>query len=167
MPALLLAGVLAVLLMAVAFRVNKETNSNLQTKLARNMPIAAIYAIRHQGLRGPLFNDFNWGGFLIWWLRMPVSIDGRTNVYGTDSVIRSYKTWGGYPGWDSDPDLLRANLIFAPVNAPLTELLDSQACLQVAYRDNLATVFVQRKTLIDKSNVASSPFCTRRQLATH
>lgn len=166
-PALLLSGSLAVFLMAIALGLKQESNAKLQIKLARELPLKAVEAIQHQGWRGPLYNDFNWGGFLIWWLRMPVNMDGRTNVYGNDRVMRSYAAWNGYPGWDSDPDLVRANLILAPVNAPLTQLLELQPCLQTAYQDNLAMVFVPRTSLAGLRDGAGTAFCAARQVASH
>jgi hypothetical protein len=166
-PALVLSGVLALFCLVITLRIKQENNADLQVKLTRDLPVAAVDAIRQQGWRGPLYNDFNWGGFLIWWLRMPVSMDGRTNVYGNERIMRSYATWSGYPGWDSDADLVRANLILAPVGAPLTQLLDLQPCLQTAYHDNLAVIFVPRSASAENSSVAISRFCAARQAASH
>ena len=70
------------------------------------MPVAAVDAIRAKGYyAGPLFNDFNWGGYLIWALRMPVSIDGRAAFYGDQAIDRSVATWNAAPDWNSDPEL--------------------------------------------------------------
>ena len=63
------------------------------------------------------------------------------------------------PGWDSDPDLLRANLIFAPAEAPLVQLLRFQPCLRVAYEDQLAAVFLAQNN--QTGDVANS-FCASR-----
>ncbi|MSQ36477.1 MAG: hypothetical protein EXR63_04995 [Dehalococcoidia bacterium] len=43
------------------------------------MPVAALEAVGAEGLRGPLFNEFGWGGYLIWtqWPQTRVFIDGR------------------------------------------------------------------------------------------
>ena len=43
-------------------------------------PARAAAFDESRGYGGPLFNDFNWGGYLIWRLPgLPVSVDGRTN----------------------------------------------------------------------------------------
>ena len=135
-------------------------NEQLQAKLVKDLPIHAVEMVKQQGWRGPLFNDFNWGGFLIWWMRIPVSMDGRTIVYGNPDIMRSYATWNGYPGWDSDPDLVHAGIVFAPVGTPLTQLLHLQPCMRTAYRDDLAEVFIPTET--NAANLQTSPFCAAR-----
>ena len=82
-----------------------------------------VETIKQQGWTGPIYNDYNWGGFLIWSLDRPISIYGRNTDFGVENVLRSFATWNGSPGWDSDPDLVKANLIIAPVGSPLVQLL--------------------------------------------
>jgi len=129
------------------FRLLDVNNGRLRARLVEEMPVHAVEAVKAKGWTGPLYNDFNWGGYLIWALRQPVSIDGRTNVYGDEQLNRSYATWNAQPGWDSDPDLQKANLVIAPVNAPLTQLLRMDRRFEVAYEDKLAVVFIARKNL--------------------
>ena len=40
---------------------------------------------------------------------------GRNTDFGVENVLRSFATWNGSSGWDSDPDLVKANLIITPV----------------------------------------------------
>jgi hypothetical protein len=110
----------------------------------RAYPVRAAAFVRDRELPGPLFNPFDWGGYLIWALPThPVSIDGRTNLYGSDRVTRAMSTWAGVPGWDADPDLTTAKLVIAPRELPLTGLLrDRPAEWRVAYEDETAVVFV-------------------------
>ncbi len=91
---------------------------------------------------GPLYNDFNWGGYLIWALRMPVSIDGRGAMYGDEAIDRSVATWNAEPDWGSDPQLASAGVVIGPVKAPLTQVLRLDPQLKLAYEDKLAAVFV-------------------------
>ena len=151
------------ILVALAFRATRFDNSDLQVKMAADLPVRAVETIKQQDLEGPLYNDLNWGGFLIWSLRMPVSMDGRTNVYGSDKIIRSYETWRLYPGWDSDPDLLNAKLIIAPVSTPLTQALRVQPCLRRVYEDQLAAVFVLNMAQNLETISATTNFCAARE----
>ena len=161
-------GLATGLLVVLAFRVMRFDNADLQVKMATDLPQGAVEIIKQQNLKGPLYNDLNWGGFLIWSLRMPVSMDGRTNVYGSERIVRSYETWVGYPGWDSDPDLLQANLIIAQSHAPLVQLLRFQPCLQLAYQDQLAAVFIPQRDEKAESGAVSTGFCARRdKLSNH
>jgi hypothetical protein len=141
-PFVVVATVLAVLL---GFRAMDVSNARLQTDLAKELPVRAVEAIKVNGWSGPLFNDYNWGAYLIWALRQPVSIDGRTNVHGDQRIERSGETWGGQPDWASDPDLVKAGLVIGPVKAPLTQLLRMDPHFELAYEDKLAAVFVARK----------------------
>jgi hypothetical protein len=110
----------------------------------KRFPVAAAAHVREQGYAGPLFNDFNWGGYLIWALpNYPVSIDGRTNVYGDERLSRSMATWQGLPGWEDDPALAAAGVVIADRDRALTELLRLRpARWCVAYEDQRAVVFV-------------------------
>lgn len=131
----------------LGFRVLHVDNARLQARLAEDMPVRAVEVVKAKGWSGPLYNDFTWGGYLIWALRQPVSIDGRTSAYDNMRLDRSYATWNAQPGWDSDPDLQKANLVIGPVNAPLTQLLRMDPRFEVAYEDKVAAVFIARKAL--------------------
>lgn len=149
----------------LAFFAKGINNSELQERLSSSLPVHAVETIKQQGWEGPLFNDYGWGGYLIWSFQKPVSMYGRNTVYGVEKVLRSNATWNGLDGWDSDPDLLAANLIVAPGGAPLIQCLRQQPCLRSAYRDDVAEVFVARSLSV--ADAASSPgsFCAARQSA--
>jgi hypothetical protein len=53
-------------------------------------PIAAVDWLETSELKGNMFNDYNWGGYLIWHLRdTPVFVDGRTDLFG-DEILNDY-----------------------------------------------------------------------------
>lgn len=163
-PALAAPAVAAatVLFAALAFFAKGINNAELEVRLRNTLPVAAAEAVQQRHWGGPIYNDYGWGGYLIWSLRMPVSMYGRNTVYGVAMVLRSNATWNGNAGWDSDPELLRANLIFAPAGAPLIELLRLQPCLEAGYQDNMAVIFIPRRTA-DASHEAGTSFCRARQ----
>ena len=130
-------------------------NARLGTDLARGMPVRAVEVVKEKGWSGPLYNDYTWGGYLIWALRMPVTIDGRAALYGDERIYRSDDTWNGRPDWASDPDLQKAGLVIGPVKASLTQLLRMDPRFEPAYEDKLAAVFVARRSL--PSGAAESP----------
>lgn len=143
-PIFALASTLALL---VGFRVLHVNNVRLSSNLAESLPVRAVEVVKQKGWSGPLYNDFNWGGYLIWALRMPVGIDGRSALYGDERIDRIMATWNAQPGWASDPDLAKAGLVIAPVTMPLTQLLRVDPRFQLTYEDKLAAVFVARKSL--------------------
>lgn len=119
------------------------TNARLRAFQAKELPVQAVEAVKQQNDPGPLFNDYNWGGYLIWRLGRPVTIDGRAGLYGDSSIARSMETWGGHPGWATDPQLLAARLVIGPVRAPLVQLLRLDARFRLVYEDRVAAVFVR------------------------
>lgn len=139
--AILLAG----LAMLAGFRMMQVNNARLATDLAKSMPVKAVELARSKGYAGPLYNDYNWGGYLIWSLRMPVSIDGRAAFYGDQRMDRSMATWNAEPDWASDAQLRSAALVIGPVKAALIQMLRMDPHYQLVYEDKVAAVFVARK----------------------
>jgi hypothetical protein len=140
-----LAVVVAGLVIVAGFRMMRVNDSLLQTQIATTLPADAVKAIQARGYTGPLYDDYNWGGYLMWALRMPVSIDGRASFYGDERITRSLKTWSAQPDWASDPDLKSAGIVIGPDQSALTQLLRTDPHFQLAYEDKIAAVFIARK----------------------
>jgi len=138
------AFVLAALAFPLACRALRVNNSALAVRLADHLPVRAVETIARNHYPGPIFNGFDWGGYLIWALREPVSIDGRQNVYGDQRLDRSVATWAGAPGWASDPDLAAAGVVIGSPYSPLSQLLLRDSRFQLAYQDSVAVVFIPR-----------------------
>jgi hypothetical protein len=106
-------------------------------------PVEAVAFIQEHHLSGPLYNNFNWGGFLIGNLPdYPVAIDGRTDLYGEDSLRQAYGTLMALR-WSEDPALNRANLVLLPTTVPLSRVLERSPQFRLVYADRLAMVFVR------------------------
>ncbi len=140
---LVAVAVLAVLM--VGYRHYDVSNNWLDMQIAGSFPESAARYIEKHHLPGPLYNDFNDGGFLIWRLPwLPVAMDGRTNVHGDDRVAHSSAVWSGKPGWDSDPELLRANLILAAKDSTFAALLRQNPRYKIVFEDIQTIVFQPR-----------------------
>ncbi len=117
----------------------------MQRKVAGVFPVEAAAVVAERGYEGPLYNDFNWGGFLIWSLpNLPVVLDGRTNLHGDERIFRIGNTWAAGPGWRDDPDLAASNVVLADVSSPLAGMLVFDERFQLVYEDALARVFIRR-----------------------
>lgn len=138
------AGACAVMLLLGAAQLIRLSDRNLQPKLQMAMPVQAAAFIREHGIKGPVFCDFVWGGYLIHALRLPVSIDGRAALHGDEQIERSARTWSGAPDWSSNPQLASAGVIVAPRSAALSQLLRTDARFRRVYEDKLAAVFIPR-----------------------
>jgi hypothetical protein len=153
--ALALSGLTAAAAFAASLLLLHVNNATLQAMLAEKMPVQAVEVVKNRHYSGALFNTYDWGGFLIWNLREPVSIDGRAALYGDRAIERSRDTWGGGAKWAADPDLQSAGVVIAPDDAALTQLLRTDARFELAYEDKVAAVFVVRREAKNgESNVA-------------
>jgi len=133
---------MALLAMVAAFSLFDVSNAKLGQLEAKELPVQAVEFVQQNHLAGPLYNEFGWGGYLLWSLHQPVAIDGRAALYGDQRIDRSVSTWEGRPNWASDPQLQSAGMVIGPVSSPLTQLLRTDARFRLAYEDKLAVVFV-------------------------
>src|SRR5262245_43512644 len=119
------------------------SEQQLEIAVDLQFPVSAVKFINENNYSGPLYNHFNWGGYLIWALpRVPVSMDGRMNLHGDQRIERSFKTWSGLRGWESDPELMKARLVIGGVNDALTTLMRTDSRFKLVYEDAIAVVFV-------------------------
>ncbi len=126
-------------------RVRKISEPDLQAHVKEKFPVDAAAFVRKHNLTGPLYNHFDWGGFLIWSLpALKVSMDGRTNIQDEKRIETNLAVWSGYPQWESDPELGNAKLIIAEIGRPLTALLHHDRRFEVVYEDRIALVFVAK-----------------------
>jgi hypothetical protein len=121
--------------------------AGLERRVTNAFPVEAAKVVRERGYEGPLYNDFNWGGYLIWALPdHPVAIDGRTNLHGDERLERFGRTWCALPGWRDDEDLSGAGVVIASVDSALAEQLRHDERFTKAHEDALAVVFVRQKS---------------------
>jgi len=123
------------------------SNASIRQYIVDKYPEKAVQFIKKNNLPGPLYNHFNWGGYLIWHLpHLPVSIDGRGNVCGYDNFLRSIDTFNAKPDWNKNPKLLQAGVVVTSPEWALTSVLLSSPRFKLAYEDKVALVFVPVNT---------------------
>lgn len=138
------AAFLVAIVAAFAYAENVGlTPNNLINPVDSMYPVRATEYVRSHHLQGPMYNSFNWGGFLIFNLpEYPVSIDGRNDFYGTVLFDRMQNTVNGVD-WRKDPDLAKANFVILEKTQPLATLLSVDPAYKLAYSDHVAVVFVK------------------------
>ncbi len=129
----------------VAALIMHVDHASLRAKMARKLPVHAVDAALAKKYPGPLFNSYGWGGYLIWRMPMPVSIDGRAAVYGEKRLQRSANSWLGKPDWAGNPNLKTARLVIGPSGVALAQLLKQDPDFRLVYKDKVAAVFVRKK----------------------
>ncbi len=83
-------------------------------------PVAAVSEARAAGLQGRIYNEFIWGGYLLYaWPEQKVFIDGQTDLYG-DKVTTQYLSIANLqPGWRGLLDQWDIALMIVRSNSPL------------------------------------------------
>ncbi len=109
-------------------------------------PVNAVNFIRQNPLPGPMFNSFDWGGFLIWYMPgYPVSIDGRNDLYGDDLDSRLYEVEAGESSYEKEPLFAESRLILLQNHVPLAKALAVDPAYEEVYRDRIAVIYVHRE----------------------
>jgi hypothetical protein len=140
-----LVAAAATIVLLLSFRPLNINQRELDRRLADALPVRAIETAKARHYPGPVYNNFDWGGYLIWSLRLPVSIDGRVQLHGDERILRSMTNWNGQQGWGEDPLLRSAGLVVAPMDAPLNQLLRLDPKFKLVYEDNQAALFIPSK----------------------
>lgn len=110
---------------------------------AKEFPAAASRYLRANPTTN-LYNQYDWGGFLLWSLKQPIGIDGRPDMYGDSFVDRYVATWNTRTGWEND--IVRADVrsVLGRPDAPLvTKLRARTTSWRVAYEDRQAVLLVK------------------------
>lgn len=149
LPKLAWLGIVAIVVAATFLEARGVgiNNKSLKKIEYEAMPVRAVDAAIRNKYPGPVFNTYEWGGYLIWRMQSPVAIDGRAAVYGGKLIKRTQETWSGQPDWNKDPNLKSANLVVAPVKDALTQLLRQDNDFRLAYQDKTAVLFVRKTPL--------------------
>ena len=141
-----LTGVtVAVALFLLLIARNTDFNERgLDRAISNAFPVDAVNFLRRNPVGGPLFNSFDWGGFLIFYMpECPVAIDGRGDLYGNDRFAQFYATEGAEPSYAADPYLNEAGVVILKTTVPLAKLLPTDRRFRVIYRDEIAVVLAR------------------------
>jgi len=117
----------------------------VEKPMRESLPVDAVAAIRTQRPAGPLFNSYNWGGYLIFalWPDYPVFVDGRTDLYD-EAFLRDYlKTYGAEDGWQAQLDRYNIRLVIIEADSVLARFLRLESGWKEMFRDDMAAVFVR------------------------
>jgi hypothetical protein len=163
-----LAALAASLAVIAAFSLTHVDNAALRKQMSITEPVQAVEFIKQHGFVGPLYNDFNWGGYVIFNLQnLPASVDGRTALMGQEHIDRATGTVGAQAGWSTDPQLTSAGVVLLPVTAPLASVLQIDPRFRLVYQDKLAMVFVAHQPTLLKPTSISPNAVPLGQLASN
>ena len=141
------AGVLAAVAL-LSFLIARNVGFDargLDAAMSSVFPVKAVNFLRQNPQPGPLYNTFDWGGFLTWYMPdYPVAIDGRTDLYGDELDTQFFKTQQGDASYVDDPYLNESQIVLLSKKDGLASVLLSDARFSLIFQDSLAVVFARR-----------------------
>ena len=145
---LLHCALLAALWFGVAaYALERLTPTKVEAELAARYPVVAVRHLRERAPAGPLFNAYEWGGYLLWELpEYPVFIDGRSLLYG-DELIAAYRHAIFGEGWQALFQTHDIRLALLPRHSALERALRQQPIAwERLYLDGTAALYARRET---------------------
>ena len=113
---------------------------------AQEFPAAAVDFIRAQKPPQPIYNEYDWGGYLIWRLfpDYHVYIDGRADVYGDSLVEECSAVHDGKTRWRAALDNRGIRTVLIRPDVALASLLRMDGGWEKVFEDKQAIIFVQK-----------------------
>jgi len=138
-------GAAVVLLLFMSAPFTDFSTRGLDRAISANYPVNAVNFLRRNSFSGPLYNNLNWGGFLMWYLpELPVAVDGRNDLYGDELDPVFYYSESAYPSYKTDPYLNESGLVILESKLPLAKVLTVDPRFRLVYQDEIATVFARQ-----------------------
>ena len=137
------------------------SRSALERQIRKSSPVGAVEYIKRAGLRGPMLNEYVFGGYLIWALPAePVFIDGRGDLFEWAGVFKEYGRW--YTVSEDPRKLLdRYGIRFCMLSpdAGIAQVMPLLGWKNV-YSDDVAVISLGRRTFHKVPGSVYSPvFC--------
>jgi hypothetical protein len=108
-------------------------------------PIQAVSWLDSHPQEGHMFNEFDWGGYILLklWPAYPIFMDGHTHIYG-EPLTREYEQVISLSkGWEDVFEKYQIEWAILRVQSPVIERLEEQGW-QILYQDETAVIL--RKT---------------------
>jgi hypothetical protein len=109
-------------------------------------PVEAVSWLQTHAQNGHMFNEFDWGGFLLLklWPDQQIFMDGHTHIYG-EALTREYErviTLGN--GWEGVLNKYDVKWIIIRAHTALANQLASSPNWKTVYKDQTSIIFVRK-----------------------
>ena len=151
---------LVVLTLALGLRVYNDAYYISSRRLERfgtgwnrlTLPVDAVAHAERVGLRGPILNHLNFGGYLMWTRPEPVFIDGRLEVMGEEFFLYYRGCLSSKPRLEACVDRYGIRAIVFPyrLRPRLVEFLSRDPDWRLVYFDHLAALFAREGPGVDE-----------------
>jgi hypothetical protein len=111
-------------------------------------PVQAADWLEEHPVGGHMFNELNWGGYLLYrlWPGQLVFIDSQTDFYGEQHVRDYAVILDAAEGWEDELIKQGISFVVVPPYTPLADRLRMDSAWQVAYQDATAVILVRKQT---------------------
>ena len=128
--------------MVFAFRVPRSQDV-LLAKVAEKLPVRAADYLRRNPPPAPLFNSYQWGGFLTWYLpEYPVAIDARRGLYPEERELDYFKVMNAEIPIRTFPPMNNARTVLLDKAGIMAEGLRGVAGFHVLYEDDISIAYL-------------------------
>jgi hypothetical protein len=145
---LLNSGLLALIIFGALAKIAADLSPrNVERLQNKYLPLEAIAYLEANPPQGPLLNNYNWGGLLIFLTpEIPVFVDGRTDLYGDAFLGDYFRAQLGASDWEDLLAEYNIQVVLMADESAISSLLRASPAWRVVYEDEQALIF-ERDTL--------------------
>ena len=109
-------------------------------------PVEAVSWLETHPQSGHVFNEFDWGGYLLlkMWPEQQIFMDGHTHIYGEELTREYEQVITLSKGWEDILKKYDVKWIIMRSEAPLVKALSASGNWQIAYEDATSTILVHK-----------------------
>jgi hypothetical protein len=104
-------------------------------------PVEAVEWLESNPQDGHVFNEFDWGGYILLklWPRYPIFMDGHTHIYG-EALTREYEQVSTLAdGWQNILEKYQVEWVIVRTNSNIAKGLKQEQWI-ILYKDDVATI---------------------------
>ena len=136
-----LANAVVLVILCYVFIASAPRNWKFENRLI-DYPEGAVAYMKQNGIRGRLFHDWDWGGYLIWHApETKVFIDARGEPYNSNGVFADY--WSAISNLTPQAvlDKYQVEYVLMPPASPLSRALKDSPKWTAVYSDKACILF--------------------------
>ena len=135
------AGAATLIVLTFVVTVPRDRQA-LLANISQNLPVHAADFLRQQPQAQPLFNTYQWGGFLMWYLpEYPVAIDTRPELYSDEARRAYFRAINADIPYRDCPSMNQARTLLMEKGNVMGEALRGVKGFQLIYEDDLAVIY--------------------------
>jgi hypothetical protein len=139
-------AILILLLVVIAARAF-PTPRRIEETMAAHYPVRGVEYLGSHHVRSPLFNEYSWGGYLIWTHAFPpgIFIDGRADIYERTGTLADYLSIARLkPEAFRVIDKLNLQTFLIDRGSALATALEASPVWKRAYGDDVSVIYIRR-----------------------